>query len=90
MVTPIGAVLAAETGTQFVSAKIRLRPRDHSVLQLYSLVRYAITPPSKGSRDASKNRSDPVTERKKPPWPGDLVVSPVSAVSTAPTGVTTP
>ena len=32
----------------------------------------------------------PVTERKKPPWPGDLVVSPVSAVSTVPMGVTTP
>ena len=53
------------------------------------LVRYAIIPPSKKSRDTSKNRSNPVTERKKPPWPGDLVVSPVSAVSTAPMGVTT-
>ena len=37
-----------------------------------------------------ENLRDPVTDEKKPPWPGDLAVSPVAAVSIMHMGVTTP
>ena len=37
-----------------------------------------------------ENLYDSVTNEKKPLWPGDFVVSPVTALSIAPMGVTTP
>ena len=37
-----------------------------------------------------ENLRDSVTDKKKPPWPGDFVVTPVAALSIAPMGVTTP
>ena len=36
-----------------------------------------------------ENLRDSVTDEKKPPWPGDFVVSLVAALSIAPMGVTT-
>ena len=35
-----------------------------------------------------ENLRDSVTDEKKPPWPGDFVVSPVAALSIVPMGVT--
>ena len=37
-----------------------------------------------------ENLRDSVTDEKKPPWPGDFVVSPVAALSIVPMGVTAP
>ena len=72
-------------------------PRDHSVNKIMikykgshalRLKRLAFDPVTVLSR--LENLRDSVTDEKKPPWPGDFVVSPVAALSIAPMGVTTP
>ena len=69
-------------------------PRDHSVNKIIKIARalrlkwLAFDPVTVLSR--LENLRDSVTDEKKPPWPGDFVVSPVAALSIAPMGVTTP